>query len=176
MTRSHFLLLALLALAAPSAVSATTVATLPPSQVSGTVIGYDTAATLLNVLTRLGAKSFLVTNTTVVLLNNHSATTTNIQAGDQVTVTYDYSTFTALKIHLFRETKETGTIKSVTASGTTAATFVIKLNGCGQTTVTAGAGGGGGRGGGAGAAPGGRGGAAGGARRGGGGGGGGTSP
>lgn len=101
-------------------------ATLPNAQVTGTVIGYDTSSTLLSVQTRLGAKSFLITNTTIILLNNHTSTANNIQANDQVTVTYDYTTFKAIEVHLFREVTQTGTVKAV---GTTSITVHLSIGG-----------------------------------------------
>jgi hypothetical protein len=85
------------------------------AEVEGTVISFDQQAQILNVNTRLGAKSFLVTNTTLIFLNNHTTNANSMTAGDVVTVRYNYDTSTATEILITRELGDTGRI--VSASG-----------------------------------------------------------
>jgi hypothetical protein len=114
------LLVALLPLFSPGAVRPTLAAplqSLPEAHVSGKVYTYDNEAQLLSVNTRLGLKRFIVTNSTVLLLNNHTTAFTNITTGDQVTVDYQYETSTANTIRLIREASRTGMVTSTTATG-----------------------------------------------------------
>jgi hypothetical protein len=94
----------------------------PTTEVSGTVLGFDPDTTVLSVRTRLGAKSFVVGPSAVIFLNTHTATAANITAGDEVTVTYRYHTGEVTRIRLFRETRVTGTVTSVTAYAITVRT------------------------------------------------------
>lgn len=86
------------------------------AEVSGTVVGYDNPSTLLTVNTRLGRVQFLVRNTTVILLNNHSGTVQNITANDEVTVRFDLATRVAVRVHLTRESRQRGKVTNVTAT------------------------------------------------------------
>lgn len=83
------------------------------AEATGTVSGFDTGQSLLDVNTRLGSKLFLVRPTTLILLNNHTATTDSIELGDDVTVTYRFDTSEATQIHLFREARSRGRITAV---------------------------------------------------------------
>lgn len=106
------LLLVLLATCAPGLRPVT--ADLPLVTAKGRVVGFSAQAQILTVDTRLGARQFLFTSGTLLLLNNHTAATSDIRAGDQVTVRYDYPTREADLVHLFREQRRTGTVRSVT--------------------------------------------------------------
>jgi hypothetical protein len=103
------LLGAALPLARPAAAANLTVAT-------GTVIGFSAQDQVLRVNTRLGALSLLVTSDTLVLLNNHTATNTDIRAGDKVTVEYRFDTREVKLVHLVRQQRRTGRIVDVTAT------------------------------------------------------------
>jgi hypothetical protein len=94
------------------------------TELSGTVTGYSTTTTQLNVNTRLGPRSFLVNSRTIIVLNNHSATTTDIQVGDRVTVEFRFDTLEASFVRLVRELKARGPI---TATSTT--TIDQRING-----------------------------------------------
>lgn len=135
--RSLFLALSplLTVSAAPAARAANSLQQLRPVQVSGTVAGYDNGTQLIAVNTRMGLKSFIVNNRTLVLLNNHSAALTAITAGDEVTVEYQYETSTANTIHLFREASRSGTVVSTT---TTAVNLRLKSGAVLTLTTNAG--------------------------------------
>jgi hypothetical protein len=83
-------------------------------EVRGTVIGFDQGTSLIALNTRLGARSFLVTSRTLVLLNNRSASANNIAIGDEAIVNYQYETSTANTIHLIRRIRRSGTVGTVT--------------------------------------------------------------
>lgn len=89
---------------------------IPTSEITGTVNGFDTDQSILDVNTRVGRRLYLITNTTLVLLNNHSSTTANIQPGDEVTISYYYPTSEAVIVQLFRETRLRGTVRTVTGT------------------------------------------------------------
>jgi hypothetical protein len=86
------------------------------TETTGTVTGFDPDSDQLSVNSRLGPKLFLVTSGTAILLNNHAAGTNDIQAGDQVAVTYRFDTSVATIVHLFRETRIQGRVVSVGAT------------------------------------------------------------
>jgi hypothetical protein len=86
------------------------------SEAAGTVTSWDNAQQLLNVNTRLGPKVFRLSRTTVVLLNNHSATEADITVNDQATVTYSFDTSAATVVHLSRETRQQARVTSVSAT------------------------------------------------------------
>jgi hypothetical protein len=88
----------------------------PLVEVTGNAIGYDASQGLLQVNTRLGTKRYFVTNTTLVLLNNHSSTPQNIQAGDKLVISYDYATVTAKTIRIVRKGRTSGTVVSVSTT------------------------------------------------------------
>src|SRR4051812_3836118 len=96
----RFILLALLAAALPLSLLRPVRADLIATS-SGTVVSFDNSQSILTVNTRLGSQSFKTDNTTQVLLNDHTATTQNIQANDRVNVTYNFVTSVATLIHLF---------------------------------------------------------------------------
>lgn len=109
--------LILVCIALPSiAVGRLATAAPPTARVSGTIIGYDNTTALIAINSRLGRRSFLVNAGTLVLLNNHSAARTDIQIGDDATITFEYSTSTATTIHLFRTASRTGTVGTVAAT------------------------------------------------------------
>jgi hypothetical protein len=99
---------------------------------TGSVTAFDAGASILNVNTRLGRKLFRVTAQTVVLLNNHGATTQNITAGDKATVTFRFDTSEASTIFLVRETKQQGTVTTASAN---AVSFFV--NGTSTLALTA---------------------------------------
>ncbi len=122
MNRCYILLLGLLVagpgpLEAPAARAAVRDVTL-----TGTVISVETSTGTaqqfrrLAVNTRLGPKTVLIANTTLLLLNNHSTTAASIAVGDRVSVTYDYSTLVASIVEITREEKITGKIVSASAT------------------------------------------------------------
>jgi len=86
----------------------------PVAEISGEVVSYSTGSNNLTVNTRLGPKLFVLTATTLVLLNNHSANEQSISTGDQVRVEYFYPSFVAKTIHLTREAKRRGRITAIT--------------------------------------------------------------
>jgi hypothetical protein len=111
------LFLAVLACCLACLAAAPTRAQLPTPRLwetSGTVFTFDAGSGLLNVNTRLGPKLFRVLPTALVLLNNHAATPQAITPGDQVTVTYRFDTAEVHVVHIFRETRVTGTVVAVT--------------------------------------------------------------
>lgn len=115
-------LIALLPLFQPGTVrpaQAAPLQALPEAHVSGKVYTYDNEGQFLSVNTRLGLKRFIVTNSTVLLLNNHTTAANSITTGDQVTVDYQYETSTANTIRLIREASRTGTVTSTTTTGIT---------------------------------------------------------
>lgn len=87
------------------------------TEATGTVSGFDPGQSILDVNTRLGSRLFLLRPTTLILLNNHTATTDSIEPGDEVTVTYCFDTSVATQVHLFREARSRGRITAV-ATGT----------------------------------------------------------
>lgn len=103
----------------------------PDVTVRGTVIGYDPQSDLLNVNTRLGSRLFLVTASSLILLNDHNATVNDITPGDRVRVTYDYNTSEAVIVDLTREVRRTGKVTSVSTNG-----FNFRLPGGGNLTLT----------------------------------------
>lgn len=86
------------------------------TELSGKVQSYSANTALLAVLTRLGLKSFLINDGTIITLNNHSGTTADLRSGDEVTVTYEFSTARAVRVRLVRENKLKGKIRTVTAA------------------------------------------------------------
>lgn len=98
MKRREILLLPLAA-AAASPAGARTIET------SGTVLGLDPESQLLTLNTRVGRRPFVITSSTLFLLNNHSATQANVEVGDQAEVRYRYPSYEAVVVRLIREAK-----------------------------------------------------------------------
>jgi len=86
------------------------------TEATGTVITFVAQLQQLSVNTRLGPITLLLDSKTLVLLNNHSASTTDIRAGDKVTVRYRFDTSVASVVHLFRQQKRSGRITNVTTT------------------------------------------------------------
>jgi hypothetical protein len=86
---------------------------LPVTSVSGRIIAFDEDTSLLAVNTRLGRRSFLITNTTLILLNNHAGDTGDLQPGDEANVTFQYHNSAATRVRVFRETRQRGTVTAV---------------------------------------------------------------
>lgn len=91
-------------------------ATLPSAEIAGTVVGFDGTTSLIALHTRFGRRSFLLTPTTLILLNNHSATVNSITIGDEARINYQYDTSTANTVHLIRKIRRNGTVGTVTAN------------------------------------------------------------
>ncbi len=84
------------------------------AELTGTVTGFDPDTAQLNVNTRLGPRFFRVVARTLILLNGRTTTSQNIDAGDDVTVVYDFSSSEADEVRLFREAQRGGVITAVT--------------------------------------------------------------
>lgn len=82
----------------------------------GNVAGFDTASTLLTVNAQIGRRQLFVNSQTLILLNNHTATTGNIQAGDTVTVHYRFDTLVAHLVSLTRERSQRGRVITAAAN------------------------------------------------------------
>lgn len=112
------LLLSCLALLACLPLASSRVAFSEPalSEAEGRVTSFSTQTQILNINSRLGPLEVVLDSGTLILLNNHSAATTDIRAGDRVNVRYRFDTRRAVRVHLFREQRRTGRVVSVSST------------------------------------------------------------
>jgi hypothetical protein len=80
------------------------------TETTGTITGFDEDQSLLNVNTRLGPKLFLVTEQTVILLNNHDGDTDDLVPPREVEVHYRFDTSEAFLVHVFSQATRSGTV------------------------------------------------------------------
>jgi len=81
--------------------------------ISGDVFGFDPDQGLLNVNTRLGPRNFLVTPSTVVLVNGRPADAQDLLPDDPVTISYRFDTSEARIIRVKRTTRGQGTVVAI---------------------------------------------------------------
>ncbi len=90
--------------------------------IEGTVIGYSAQSALLNVMTPVGSRNFLVNTETLIILNGRSSSAQQLTANSEVEVRYEYPSYVARRIDITREAKRSGTIRSATTT-----TFDLKI-------------------------------------------------
>ncbi|MFN3650680.1 MAG: hypothetical protein ACK47B_13980 [Armatimonadota bacterium] len=84
---------------------------------SGTVVAFDEETGLLTLNGRLGARTFVVTPSTRVVVNNRAGDAGDISAGDQVELTYRLDTREIGRLRIINQTSARARVVSVTNQG-----------------------------------------------------------